>query len=96
VLASSGQGVGVSPRGAGQGRRPGPRVRPGLTYSLVQKQERVMSLQASQVIVSRQVDAYEIVFENSERQAVVRLSQALLIHLSRQVTRALGGSGESG
>jgi hypothetical protein len=64
--------------------------------SPVQRQERVMSLQASQVVVSRQGDAYEIVFENSGQQAVVRLSQGLLIHLSRQITRALGGSGRVG
>lgn len=48
-----------------------------------------MSLQASEVIVSRQGDAYEIIFENSGQQAVVRLSRSLFVHLSRQITRAL-------
>ena len=48
-----------------------------------------MSMQASTVTVSRQGDSYEIVFENATQQAAVRLPRSLLIHLSRQITRAL-------
>jgi hypothetical protein len=55
----------------------------------------MMSLQASQVIVSRQGDAFEIVFENSGQQVAVRLSRNLLINLARQASRMLSGPGGS-
>lgn len=48
-----------------------------------------MSMQPTTVIVSRQGDAYEIVFENTREQTALRLPRSLLIHLSRQITRAL-------
>ena len=55
-----------------------------------------MSLQASQVVVSRQGDGFEIVFENSGQQSVIRLPRGVLVHLSRQITRVLDGSARSG
>jgi len=48
-----------------------------------------MSVQATSVTVSRQGDGYEIVFENAGQQAAVRLPRSLLIHLARQIARAL-------
>jgi len=55
-----------------------------------------MSLQASEVVVSRQGDAYAIAFEKTGQQAVIRLSRGPLVHLSRQITRALDVSGGPG
>jgi len=46
-------------------------------------------MQPTTVIVSRQGDVYEIVFENTSEQAAVRLPRNLLIHLSRQIARTL-------
>ncbi|HUY52039.1 MAG TPA: hypothetical protein VMV92_41125 [Streptosporangiaceae bacterium] len=51
-----------------------------------------MSLQATSVIVSHQGDGYEIVFENTAEQAVVRLPRAVLADLARQAARALAAS----
>ena len=48
-----------------------------------------MSMQATSVTVSRQGDSYEIVFENTGQQAAVRLPESLLMHLARQIARAL-------
>ena len=48
-----------------------------------------MSIQATSATVSRQGDGYLIVFENTSQQAAVRLPRSLLIHLSRQIARAL-------
>ena len=48
-----------------------------------------MSMQASAVTVSRQGDGYVIVFENTAQQATIRLPRSLLVHLSRQIARAL-------
>jgi len=51
-----------------------------------------MSLHATSLIVSRQDSSYEIVFDNASQQAAVRLPRSLLIHLSREIARALSGS----
>ena len=48
-----------------------------------------MSIQATSATVSRQGDGYLIVFENTSQQAAIRLPRSLLIHLSRQIARAL-------
>lgn len=46
-------------------------------------------MHAASVVVSRQGGSYEIVFENPGQQAAVRLPRSLLIHLSREINRAL-------
>ena len=48
-----------------------------------------MSLNATSLVVSRQGSQYEIVFENTSQQAAVRLPRSLLVHLSREIARAL-------
>ena len=48
-----------------------------------------MSLSATSATVSRQGDSYLIVFENTREQSAVRVPRALLVHLCRQIARAL-------
>jgi hypothetical protein len=48
-----------------------------------------MSMQATSVTISRQGDSFEIVFENPGAQSAIRLDRSLLVHLSRQIQRAL-------
>ena len=53
-----------------------------------------MTLSASSATVSRQGESYLIVFENTREQSAVRVPRSLLVHLSRQIDRALkSGSG---
>ena len=46
-------------------------------------------MQATAATVSRQGDGYLIVFENTTQQAAIRLPRSLLVHLGRQIARAL-------
>ena len=48
-----------------------------------------MSLSASSATVARQGDSYLIVFENTREQSAVRVPRSLLVHLYRQIDRAL-------
>ena len=49
-----------------------------------------MSLHATSLVVSWPGTRFEIMFENASQQTAVRLPRSLLIHLSREIARALG------